>query len=287
MHRYLILLLTTACVACGPADQDASQGESASAPAEATAPEAPPGQDIRTEEVNYQVGGVNLTGYLAFDPNQQGQRPGVLVVHEWWGHNDYARMRARMLAEMGYTALALDMYGDGKRAEHPDDAQKFMSEVLADMETAQARFEAARVLLEGHETTDATKTAAIGYCFGGGVVLHMARIGTDLDGVASFHGSLGTETPAAPGVVQSKILVLHGADDPFVPAEALEAFKKEMADAGADMKFIAYPDTVHSFTNPAATEIGEKFELPLRYREAADKASWAELDAFLTVLFAD
>ena len=283
MHRYLTILLAIACVACGPTEQEASQ--EGAAPPEAATQEAPSGPGIRTEEVNYEVGGVKLTGFLAYDANQQGERPGVLVVHEWWGHNDYARMRARMLAEMGYTALALDMYGDGKRADHPDDAQKFMSEVLADMDMAKARFEAGRALLEGHETTDATRTAAIGYCFGGGVVLHMARIGMDLDGVASFHGSLGTETPAKAGAVRSKILVLHGADDPFVSPEAVEAFKKEMADAGADMNFIAYPDTVHSFTNPAATETGEKFDLPLRYREAADKASWAELDAFLTVIF--
>lgn len=285
MHRYLILLVASACVACGPAEQGTSQpphDEGAAAP-----PEAPAASDVRGEELSYEIGGVNLTGFLAYDANQEGQRPGVLVVHEWWGHNDYARMRARMLAEMGYTALALDMYGDGKQADHPEDAQKFMNEVLSNMEAGQARFEAARALLEDHETTDASKTAAIGYCFGGGVVLHMARFGLDLDGVASFHGSLGTETPAAAGSVKSRILVLHGADDPFVAPDVVKAFEQEMADAGADMTFIAYPDTVHSFTNPGATEVGEKFELPLRYSETADKASWAELDRFLREVFAD
>ena len=193
-------------------------------------------------------------------------------------------MRARMLAEMGYTALALDMYGDGKAAEHPDDAQKFMSEVLNNMSGGEARFLAAKDLLEAHETT-AGQVAAIGYCFGGAIVLHMARIGTDLRGVASFHGDLSTQAPAQPGTVKARILVLHGADDPFVPAEKVDAFKKEMADANVDMRFVAYSDTVHSFTNPGATALGEKFGMPLIYNEKADKESWAELNRFLKEIF--
>ena len=243
-------------------------------------------KDIRGEEVSYEAGDVKLKGYLAYDANIKGKRPGVLVVHEWWGHNDYVRNRARMLAEMGYTALAIDMYGDGKSTQHPADAKKFMMEVMSNMQAGKARFIAAQNLLQNHATTDATKTAAIGYCFGGGIVLNMARMGLDLDGVASFHGSLATKMPAQPGDIKAKVLVLHGGSDPFVPAEQIEAFKKEMADAKADMELIVYPEAVHAFTNPGATAMGKEFDLPLAYNEDADKKSWGELEKFLNNLFA-
>jgi dienelactone hydrolase len=237
------------------------------------------------EEITYEGGGVKMKGYLAYDKSIEGKRPGVLVVHEWWGHNDYARNRAKQLAKLGYTALAVDMYGDGKQAAHPDDAKKFMMEVVGNMDSAKNRFEAAMELLEKHETVDPDKLAAIGYCFGGGVVLAMARLGVDLDGVASFHGTLGTETPAKKGDIKAKILVAHGNADPFVPAEQVEAFKKEMEAAGADMKFFGYDGAKHAFTNPAATDNGKKFDLPLEYNEEADKKSWAELEKFLKEIF--
>jgi dienelactone hydrolase len=237
------------------------------------------------EEVSHAAGGTALKGYLAYDAARSGPRPGVLIVHEWWGHNEYVRQRARMLAEMGYTALAVDMYGDGKQATHPDDAQKFMMEVLENMQSATDRFMAAKDLLQENAMTDPQKIAAIGYCFGGAVVLHMARSGLDLDAVASFHGSLGTSSPAAPGAIKARILVAHGADDPFVPPAEVEAFKAEMQAAGADLTFIAYPGAMHSFTRPGATEIGEQFDMPLRYDEAADHASWAKLQTFLDESF--
>lgn len=246
----------------------------------------PPVSDIRGEEVSYTVGDVKLTGYLAYDAAKQGRRPGVLVVHEWWGHNDYVRDRATMLANMGYTAFALDMYGDGKQADHPGDAQKFMMEVLEDMPAGEARFRAAQKILQDHATTDTDHIAAIGYCFGGGVILHMARIGTDLDGVASFHGSLATSSPAEAGAVKARILVLHGAADPFVPAEQLDVFRAEMDAAGANYEVIEYAGAVHGFTNPGATSLGQKFELPLAYDAAADSASWAQMQIFLTEIFA-
>lgn len=279
MIRPIILFVSVTLFGCGEAgDQQTAEPPIVEAAAEL---------NIYGEEIAYESGDVSLHGYLAYDANQEGERPGVLVIHEWWGHNDYVRQRAHMLAEMGYTALAVDMYGDGKQATHPEDAQKFMMEVLNNMEAGTNRFNAAKALLERHATTDASRTAAIGYCFGGGIVLHMARIGSDLRGVASFHGSLGTTTPAEPGSVSAGVLVAHGADDPFVPAAELEAFKQEMTDAGVDMKFIAYPGAIHSFTNPGATALGEKFDLPLAYNETADSKSWAELDAFLQDVFAD
>ncbi len=252
-------------------------------PERATAPVA--AQEIRGEEIAYQSGGVQLNGYLVYDAARQDRRPGVLVVHEWWGHNEYARRRARMLAELGYTAFAVDMYGDGKFAEHPDDAERFMTEVTDRMDVAIERFRAARAILEQHPSVDPTRIAAIGYCFGGGIVLHMARIGSDLAGVASFHGGLATASPAQPGAVTARVLVLHGADDPFVPAEQLEAFKQEMDAAGADWQLIAYPGAIHSFTNPGATAIGERFGLPLAYQREADERSWAELERFLAESF--
>ena len=170
---------------------------------------------------------------------------------------------------------------------HPDEAKKFMMETMQNVEAAQARFEAGRKFLEAHESTDAQQTAAIGYCFGGGVVLHMARQGADLKGVASFHGSLATETPAQPGQVKAKILVQNGADDPFVPVEQREAFKKEMNEAGADYEFIDYPGAVHAFTSKEADENGKKFELPLAYHADADAKSWAKMRTFFDEIFAD
>jgi len=236
-------------------------------------------------DVTYSAGGVAMKGYLAFDDALEGKRPGILVVHEWWGHNEYARNRARQLAGMGYTALAVDMYGDGRQAGHPGDAQKFAMAVMSDLDSAAARFDAAVEVLKQHPTTDPRQVAAIGYCFGGGVVLHMARMGKDLDGVASFHGSLAAQSPAEKGQVKAKILVCNGADDQFVTQEQIAAFKKEMADAGVDLRFKSYEGAKHSFTNPDADAFAVEFSLPLGYSETANKKSWQDLDSFLKELF--
>ena len=241
--------------------------------------------NIIGQEVSYSSGSTVMKGYLAYDKNIKGKRPGVLVVHEWWGHNEYARKRARMLAEMGYAALAVDMYGDGKQAMHPDEAGKFSSEVMNNFDTAKARFTAAMDFLKKQHMVDSGEIAAIGYCFGGGVVLNMARQGFDLKGVASFHGSLVPVKPAQPGAVKAKILVLHGGDDKFTTAEQIDAFKKEMKDAGADFQFITYPGAMHSFTNPDADAYAKKFNLPLGYNAEADKKSWEELGTFLGQIF--
>lgn len=234
--------------------------------------------EVRGQEVTYSGDGVEMKGYIAWDDAVEGKRPGVLVVHEWWGHNDYARARAHKLAKAGYTALALDMYGGGRGADHPEGAGEFMNQVLADLPGMRARFEAADRVLRAHETVDAERVAAIGYCFGGGVVLHMARVGHDLDAVASFHGSLGLAVVEdAPKQISTRVVAYNGEADPFTSAEAVANFKAEMEKAGADWQFINYPGAVHSFTNPAATENGEKFGLPLRYNKLADKSSWAHM----------
>lgn len=235
---------------------------------------------IVTQEIDYTVDGTTLKGYLAYDDAIEGERPGVLVVHEWWGMNDYARGRARMLAELGYTAFALDMYGDGRQAHHPDEAGKFASEVMKNQVLAKARFDGALKVLRGQKTVDPKRIAAIGYCFGGAVVLQMARYGEDLAGVVSFHGNLAAASPARPGAVKAKILVLTGGDDSFVPAEQVEQFEKEMDAAQADYRVIVYPGAKHSFTSPEADKYGQEFNLPLAYDKAADEASWQEMQDF-------
>lgn len=237
------------------------------------------------KSVDYKIQDVTFKGYLTYDENLVGRRPGVLVVHEWWGLNEYARKRAQMLAELGYTALAVDMYGDGKTAMHPDDAGRFSSELMKNFNVAKARFLASMDFLKQQPTVDQTKIAAIGYCFGGGVVLNMARQGADVKGIASFHGNLTAVKPAQPGMVKAKVLVLHGADDRFIKPEQIDAFKKEMSDAKVDYQFISYPGAVHSFTSPDADALGKKFNMPIAYNADADKKSWDELKVFLKKIF--
>lgn len=239
------------------------------------------------EEITYSVDTTTLKGYLVYDNNIEGKRPGILIVHEWWGQNEYARKRARMLAELGYTAFALDMFGDGKTATHPEDAQKFASFIFNNLEVGEERFMAAYNLLKQLPTVNPNKMAAIGYCFGGGVALHMARIGTDLDAVITFHGSLATQNPAKKGDVKAYILVCNGADDPFVTQEQIDAFIDEMNSADAAYEFHNYPEAVHSFTNPAADSVGKKFEMPLAYNEKADKESWEKMKWVLNYVFND
>lgn len=236
-------------------------------------------------EVSYQSGDTLLKGYLAYDDAVQGKRPGILVVHEWWGQNAYARHRADLLAELGYTALAVDMYGEGKTAEHPDEAGKFAGAVRQNLPLMKARFLAAREFLNDQPSVDPQKNAAIGYCFGGSVVLEMAIEAVDLAGVASFHGSLGGLSTPRKGAVKARVLVANGADDPFVTAEQIAAFKAMMDAAGADYTFINYPGASHSFTNAGADQLGEHFHLPLAYNTAADSASWQALELFLTRVF--
>jgi dienelactone hydrolase len=240
---------------------------------------------IESKSVEYTAGGVSMRGYLAWDANVKGTRPGVLVVHEWWGQNEYIRKRARMLAELGYTALALDMFGEGRMAGHPDEAGKFTSELMKNFPVAKDRFLAALEFLKKDPTVDPSRIAAIGFCFGGGVVLNMARHGIDLKGVASFHGSLAVVKPEHPTPIRAAVRVYNGADDKFISAEAIEALKKEMADQNVNFKFTNYPGAVHAFTNPEADEYAKKFSMPIAYNAAADKASWDDMKSFLSEIF--
>ena len=243
---------------------------------------------IQTREIPYQsADGTRLIGYYAYDDSIKGPRPGVVVVHEWWGLNDYAKRRARDLAGLGYSALAIDMYGDGKNTEHPKDAMAFMQAALKDSSVASARFQAGLDLLRQQPQTDPRKLAAIGYCFGGAVVLNAARQGVPLAGVVSFHGALGTQTPATPGAVKAKILVEHGALDSMVTADNVAAFKTEMDKAGADYRFVSLEGAKHGFSNPDADRLGrgEHGGPDIGYNKAADVKSWADMQAFLKKIF--
>ena len=241
--------------------------------------------DIRTQDVTYTAGDTTCNGHIAYDGAAGESCPGVLVVHEWWGLDDYIRGRARMLAELGYTALAVDMYGNGRTAADPEGAGALMSSVLGDMDAGTARLRAAFDTLCGHRTVDADRVAAIGYCFGGAMVLHGARIGMDLKGVVSFHGSLGSFHKPARGEVKAKVLVCHGAADSLVSDEEIAGIEQEMADAGAAFRFVAYDGALHGFTNPAATANGERYGLPLKYDEAVDARSWDDMKALFSEIF--
>ena len=239
---------------------------------------------VKGTEVTYASDSTNLKGYIAYDENKKGKRPGILIVHEWWGHNDYVRERADMLAELGYTAIAVDMYGDGKQANHPDDAGKFAMSVMTNLPEATARFNAAVNLLQQHESVDKEKLAAIGYCFGGSVALTMANSGADLDAVAAFHS--GVAVPVMPNKdLKARVLVCNGADAPFVSAESITAFKTAMDSIGATYEYIAYPGVKHSYTSKEADANGEKFKLPLAYNADADQKSWASLQKLLKDVF--
>lgn len=236
---------------------------------------------MKEQEIEYQAGEVTCKGYVAYDDAATTKRPGVLVVHEWWGHNQFTRDCARKLAQAGFVGFALDMYGNGKQAEDPQTASQLSGEIGKNPSLMRARFNAARTALGKQPQVDTSRIAAVGYCFGGMVVLQMARAGEDLRAVVSFHGILPTGQSTQPGTIKAKALLLTGTDDPFVPKQQVEAFEKEMQAARADYRVVSYPGVKHAFTNPGATEKGKKFGLPLEYHAETDKKSWNEAVEFL------
>jgi dienelactone hydrolase len=239
---------------------------------------------VKTETIEYQDGDTQLRGYLAYDDAIEGKRPGVIVVHEWWGLNDYAEKRAEMLAELGYVAFALDMYGDDKVTEHADEAGGWMKQITANVDAWQRRAMAGLEVLKGQEKVDADKLAAIGYCFGGATVMQMAYAGGDLDGVVSFHGSLPPATEEQQKQIKASILVAHGEEDSFVPPERIAAFKAALESAGADWQMVTYGGARHGFTNPDAGGYGMD---KLKYDPKADARSWALMQDFLESVLAD
>lgn len=239
---------------------------------------------IKEENITYTSDSVTLNGFIAYDESNEQKRPVVLVVHEWWGLTDYQKMRAKQLADLGYLAMAVDMYGNGKTVDNPKDAQAMATPFYQNPQMALNRLNAALEKIKSFPQADTTMVAAIGYCFGGGVLLNSARMGADLNGVVSFHGSL-IGTPANKDLLKAKILVCHGAIDPFVPEKDVTAFKKSMDSIQADYAFKSYPNATHAFTNPAATELGKKFNIPIAYNGAADTASWNDMKDFFGKIF--
>ena len=241
--------------------------------------------NVLTNRIEYAVGDASHQGYLAYDDEISESRPGIVIVHEWWGVNDYMVRRAHMLAELGYVALAIDMYGGGSIATNPDEAGDLMNGVLNDMESGTAALRAGYDLLLSQPGVDADRTAAIGYCFGGAMVLHMARIGLPLAAVASFHGALGSFHTAEPGSIKPSILVCHGAADSMVSMQDLEGFKQEMKQAQADYEVLLLEDAKHGFSNPQADVNAEKYGIDLGYQQQADARSWAAMQALFEKVF--
>lgn len=240
--------------------------------------------EITVQEIEYSADTLDMTGYLAHPASPEAKLPGILIVHEWWGHTDYVRKRAEMLAELGYVAFALDMYGEGRKANHPGDAQKFSKMVMSNIGSAKDRFEAALDVLQASEHVDSTQIAAIGYCFGGSVVLSMANAGYPMDAVAAFHS--GVELPIPPSSkIKAKVLVANGAADPLITEEQIKNFKSAMDSVNADYEYISYPNALHAYTNPIADSLGMKFELPLAYNATADSLAWQELQSLLKTTF--
>ena len=238
---------------------------------------------IKEEPVDYEAGGTKMKGIVVYDDAVKGKRPGVIVVHEWWGITPHVRSEARNLATRGYTAFVADMYGDAKTANNPKDAGALSGEVRKNPDLMKARFDAAKAALAKHASVNADRIGAIGFCFGGSVVLDMARAGEGLAGVVAFHAGLDPAAgPAPAGKVKAKVLVLNGDDDPFIKPESIDAFKKEMQSAKVDYRYVSYAGAKHAFTNPDATAKGKQFNLPLAYDAKADKASKSEMQKFLT-----
>lgn len=235
---------------------------------------APARAEVRTQTIDYTHDGVALQGYLAWDDSAETPRAGVLIVHEWWGHNDYAQKRARDLAALGYTAFALDMYGKGKLGETPQQAQQLATPFYQDRSMMRSRAQAGLDVLANHKQTDESRLAAIGYCFGGSVVLELARSGADLDAVVSFHGGLSTPNASDAENITGEVLVCNGAVDPMVSHDERQAFMTEMEDAGVPYTFIEYGGAVHSFTNPEADERNMD---GVAYNERADRRSWQQM----------
>ena len=241
---------------------------------------------IHTESLSIHLGEHTSKSYLAYPLDQNKPRPGVLVIPEFWGLTEVTRNRARSLAQDGYCALALDVYGEGWVGETAADAAEKMDQLFSDMDTTSERLKGYWSALKNLKQTDENKTASIGYCMGGALSLHLARMGVDVTGVVSFHGKLSPLSVAHhAGHIKSKVLVCHGGADVMIPEKDVLNFKKEMEEVRADYKFITYPSAQHGFTNPQATEKGRKFNIPIAYNETADKAGYNEMIQFFNRIF--
>lgn len=234
-------------------------------------------QKIKTQLIEYKDGETVLEGYLVYDENLKGKQPAVMVVHEWMGITDYTKSRCEQLAKMGYVAFAADIYGKGNKPASREEAGKLSGKYKGDRKLMRSRVNAALNWMQQQSNINANKIAAIGYCFGGTAVLELARSGADVAAVVSFHGGLDNPNPEDAKKIKAKVLVCHGAIDPNVPQEQVNAFLKEMNDAKIDYQFIAYSGAVHAFTNPAA---GNDISKGAAYNKQADERSWEHMKKF-------
>jgi dienelactone hydrolase len=262
---------------CNSNSDESSTNQSSTISAETKTPK------IKEESVTYTLDSLNMNNYLVYDENVEGKRPAVLVIHEWWGLNDYTKRRAKMLAELGYVAMAVDMYGNGRMGNDPGAAQNLATPYYQHPDMAKKIFDRAVEELKKNPNVDQTKMAGIGYCFGGGMLLNFVRMGEPLTGIVSFHGNL-LGTPANKDLTKAEILVCHGEADSFVNAQ-VAPFKKQMDSIGKSYTFKSYPGATHAFTNPDATENGKKFKMPIEYNAAADTASWNDMKEFFGRIF--
>jgi len=236
---------------------------------------------LRSQAVSYKQGEAVLEGYLVYDDAVAGKRPGILVVHEWKGLNDYAKKRADMLARLGYVAFAADIYGKGIRPQTIAEAGAMAGKFKANRPLLRARVNAGLDVLRSQPNVNTSQLAAIGYCFGGTAVLELGRSGVDVKGIVSFHGGLSSPTPQDAGNIKGKVLALHGAADPFVNADEVASFEKEMKEAKVNYRLVKYPGAMHGFTNPDNKGVPPG----ALYNEAADKASWIEMQEFFKEIF--
>jgi dienelactone hydrolase len=243
-----------------------------------------PEMKLKEESVAYNADSVDMQGFVAFNEADSSKRPVVLIVHEWWGLTDYPKERARQLAKLGYVAMAIDLFGNGKTASNPDEANALAAPFYSNPQMAKTRFDAALEKVKTFPQADQENVAVIGYCFGGAVALNMARMGEDLKGAVSFHGSL-LGVPPDKDRLKAEVLVCHGDADKFVSQEEVAKFTQQMDSIGAKYTVKHYANATHAFTNPASTENGKKFSMPIEYNAAADTASFNEMIVFFDRIF--
>lgn len=239
---------------------------------------------LKEETISYQVDSLQMNSFVVYDENREGKRPAILVIHEWWGLNDYVKMRARKLAELGYIAFAVDMYGNGKTGNDPATAGGLATPFYQNTAMAKKHIDAAIEQFKKNPVADTANMAIMGYCFGGAMSILAAQLGANLKGAVSFHGNLNV-VPANKALLKAEILVCHGNADPFVPQAEVNLFRQQMDSLGLKYEFIGYDSATHAFTNPAATEMGKKFNIPIAYNAKADSASWEDMKRFFKRIF--
>jgi dienelactone hydrolase len=282
MKKFLaVLLVPVIAISLGACNDDATAEDNPKVSADSSSNPTP---KIKEENVTYKSDTTTFNGFVAYDENSTAKRPAIIIVPEWWGLTEYAKTRAKQLAELGYIAIAADFFGNGKIAADPAEAQKLTGPFYNNPALGKARIDAALAKLKEYPQVDTNNIAAIGYCFGGSMVLNAAKLGENFKGVVSFHGGLAG-VPARKDLLKASVLVCHGEADSFVPKDQVDQFRKSMDSIGANLTFKSYPNATHAFTNPEADEKAKKFKMPISYNAAADTASWNDMKDFFGKIF--